>query len=474
LVHGLVKASLLNTTLHVSYKYSTIPPDKSISSAPPGSSQLQVQASKMSQQQQRPIQPHESKVGMTKPTRGGFSCRGLAWSMLLLSTMLLTFHRSLGVLAGYQLLVPLEHSQAAARLGDDDSRVLQMQLTQHQDDQAVITYQEILGLPTTTTTTKSNRTKHDEVKLKEANRRKQNALLHSDRTAVVWVCRYLDECGAARLKHLLMTVGAQQESNKLDVWILYNHRSIKQGTPEHQLSVKLMADLKKFAKAELGFQLRGAQQATTTLPLDGSRSGPGKSSFLKFVVQSQYGHAWHLEDDVWFTGHWSHVLAAKYAAHDVVATGGPVPNTWYYYIKQCSIKIPAWPEFLQPPQRMYMGLECSKIQKFMVRWPLVRVSLRFAEALQELSKAGAVIGHHEAIIAPMCHAYRYDCSWNELKPWTGHLVTAGWGKWTNSSAMTLERHGVETGNITDNKLYHPVKCSSYKQRVANLTQQLIY
>jgi hypothetical protein len=265
----------------------------------------------------------------------------------------------------------------------------------------------------------------------------------------------------------------------LDVWILYNHRTLKQGSPEHKLSVKLIADLKRFTKSELGFQLRGATQASTTSPLDGSRSGSGKSSFLKLIVQGQYKHAWHLEDDIWFTSRWSHLFLASgkdASSQDILASGGPAPDNWYHYNK-CSIRIPAWPELFQnPPQRMFLGLECRKIQPMMVRWPILRVSLRFAEALLELSKAGAVMGHHEAVVAPMCHAYHYDCNYHDLQQFVGHLVTAGWGKWQNSSAMTLERHATEDvgHTITNNKLYHPVKCSAYKNHVIDLTQQLVY
>merc|ERR1719464_2076505 len=60
---------------------------------------------------------------------------------------------------------------------------------------------------------------------------------------------------------------------------------------------------------EYGIQSRNVH--TRTIPsFDGRRSGSAKSSFLRLVVDEGYGYAWHIEDDVFYTGNWTNVLSA--------------------------------------------------------------------------------------------------------------------------------------------------------------------
>ncbi|CAB9527746.1 expressed unknown protein [Seminavis robusta] len=304
-----------------------------------------------------------------------------------------------------------------------------------------------------------------------------NQLTHSDnrnRTAIVWVCRYLDACGAARLRHLLAT----STSRDRDVWVLHNHKSLKDQA-QLQTSQELLGELQSFAKEKLGVRLYSLHQDEGKWNgFDGDRSRSSKSSFLKFVVQQQYGWAWHLEDDVFYTGPWREILDSTLKdgteqQYDIVATGSPAKSDWYYFRSaKCAITVELATDdtnsISQKPRRVKRF--CVDVDRTMIRWAILRVSYRFAKTLVDQVPSKAIEGHHEAVVASVCAVYGYQCTLDVLKPYIGHVVTAGWGDWMDPQNQTLERHG----DSQPHKIYHPVKCAAYSSSPAKLTQQLVY
>ncbi|CAB9504559.1 expressed unknown protein [Seminavis robusta] len=393
------------------------------------------------------------------------------------------------------------HDQAQDQVQDQvqistTSRSLQRHVesaNKAQQQSAPLSFRDVLGLPSlqdeeedeaTSTTGSSSRVpknRAEEFAINAKRREKatkiKNERENANRTAIVWVTRYLDDCGAERLLHLLTTAATQttrqQPPQQRDVWILHNHKSLKRKSPDLvRRSEQLVTQLKEYAQDnKLNITLRGAHQSSSTLNLDGKRSGSGKSSFLRFVAYKRYQFAWHIEDDVFFTGPWHNLFDAFVTRpDDVISTGDPAPSDWYYHVYEtCTLRVPVWAEFNQ--QRMFLPCECASIAPKITRWAILRMSLRFAESLLELSKTNAIVGHHEAVLAPMCDAYHYQCDNKELlQPHNGHICTAGWGPWKNASTQVLELHG----NITHNRLYHPVKCAAYEHNLTSLTDQLLY
>jgi hypothetical protein len=326
-----------------------------------------------------------------------------------------------------------------------------------------------------------------------------------DRTAILWVCRYLDACGAARLRHLIATAGAAKNSSTTttdssvppsksprDVWVLHSHKSLAPDTVEYQNSVRYLQELEQYASHHVGTRLYSMQQTLKpSVGFDDERAGPSKSAFLYFMVLMQYGWAWHIEDDIFYTGRWEEIFSEDYhrndidinaqnateigrnidqqsttavtpePPYDVIATGHPESPDWYWFRYQpCEITIPG-----------KLQGRCTDVAPNMTRWGILRLSQRFARTLLTNVLTGHVVGHHEAVVASVCQVYNYSCTVDYLQPRVGNFLTAGWGDWANSATQFLERHAP----IQPGKIYHPVKCAAYPSaNVSKLTQHLAY
>jgi hypothetical protein len=331
---------------------------------------------------------------------------------------------------------------------------------------------------------------------------KPDSEMNLNRTAIVWVCQYLNECGAERLRHLLVTAGAAtthkpQDNTTLpsptlagrsatprDIWVMHHHSSLKTNSSKRDNSDQLIKNLTTFAKTELGIDLHVTQQHNNKWNgFDSTRSGTGKSSFLRFLVENQYGLGWHVEDDLFYTGKWHEVFdqdGNNYTDHrgndsigtsyDILASGRPAANDWYHFKQgKCLIRNPG--NTGVATNRRYK--KCEEVAKFMTRWGIIRVSQRFARTLvfERDKKRYPVTGHHEAVVAGFCKSYQLQCSFDGLDSRIGNIVTAGWGEWKNATTQSLERHAP----IQPNKIYHPCKCAAYTgENLTVLLDQLVY
>ncbi|CAB9509300.1 expressed unknown protein [Seminavis robusta] len=382
---------------------------------------------------------------------------------------------------------------------------------------------DLLDAPTTTRS--SNRDDGDHTTTTSTTRRHHNAEIqdNNDRTAIVWVTRYLDICGAARLRHLIATSGAANSTTSTtgssasasplkihpsqsprDVWLLHNHNSLanhSSSDEQYQTSLQLLRELEDYARDEIGTRLYSAQQLShPTKGFDDTRAGASKSSFLSFMVSHHYGWAWHIEDDVFYTGRWREIFGEEYhdgntildgstnlpppnqsnksvvavpttttPAYDVIATGKYVGPKWYWFQddpQPCTIRI---------PERLSLGnnqQRCANVVANMTRWGIARLSGRFAHSLWTNVMTGNVVGHHEAVVASVCHSYNFTCTVEYLlQPRIGSFITAGWGDWAKDWKQRLTNHGT----IKPSKIYHPVKCAAYRERnKKHLTQYLVY
>ena len=60
----------------------------------------------------------------------------------------------------------------------------------------------------------------------------------------------------------------------------------------------------------------------------GRRSGMSKPAFVRWLADSKYVAAWHVEEDVFFTGRWRDLFAAAPPGADLVARFSLVNSTW--------------------------------------------------------------------------------------------------------------------------------------------------
>jgi hypothetical protein len=150
-------------------------------------------------------------------------------------------------------------------------------------------------------------------------------------TAVVYLTKALDDCKAIRLGHLLQTVPPN-----IDVWILHNHNTMTKES-DH---VALKASIDHVRRLNREHVLYNASQSEKGIRLfDTATSVASKSSFLRFVVQHpEYKHVWHIEDDVFFTGQWSHFFAHPDTEADFVGAQIKRKGSWpHFEVDKCSV-----------------------------------------------------------------------------------------------------------------------------------------
>jgi len=299
------------------------------------------------------------------------------------------------------------------------------------------------------------------------------------KTAIVVVTQFVDDCTAARLEHLVKTAGNPESSH---VWCLHNHKGLKNNT-QRNISEAWLQKIPGLHSA----QQSKAQHPKAFWPFDSKRSGSAKRSFLDFVVQHRdlYQEAWHLEDDVFFTGRWSDFFNAnnEQDQYDVMAMGvanktlewGHWTSCHLYLHKNTSdilsisnVKEPTTLITPDDQQHQHDQTNCTEISHTTVMWSMLRVNVKFAQDLLTQVEQRWVVGHHEGVVGAFAKAHGYRLGLNEFQK-VGFVHNGGVGKWRQSQKLDLENVKAIPGH-----LYHPVKCAAYESRMEEFKQQLIY
>lgn len=274
-------------------------------------------------------------------------------------------------------------------------------------------------------------------------------------TAVVITTAFLTPCKAIRLEHLLQSV----LPGSLDVWLLHNHVSIETNHPDLlQESVGLLHKLQQ------QYPLFDINQKGEFIPtFDTSRSGAAKSSFLRWLVaHPEYHAAWHLEDDLWFTGQWS-AFFEEYKNHhaDFVVKRNFPKSKWNKY-SSCHLDKHYLPSSNSSsvsnsiPQNNKTRVPCIKVVSWSVLWPIIRISTRAAQLLLNDMQSGLLVGHHEVVLQAFMLAH-HELNVSVIAKHLGKIEAGGWGRFSYSERLKLSIHSP----ILPDSVYHPVKCEAY-------------
>ena len=131
------------------------------------------------------------------------------------------------------------------------------------------------------------------------------------------------------------------------------------------------------------------------LSFGGKRSGASKPAFVAWLAhQPAYSHAWHLEDDTFYTGAWRNLVhSARWAGVDVVAKADhPTFESWRRLPNCCECRLPGG-------RRCEEGNNRTSVTK--IAWPIVRLSRKFVLHLAAALDDGAS-GHHEILTGALC------------------------------------------------------------------------
>ena len=216
--------------------------------------------------------------------------------------------------------------------------------------------------------------------------------------------------------------------------------------------------------------------------------------------QTRFARAWHLEEDVLYTGRWATLFerfASSNPATDLLAHFEPFRPGWTHG-SACRL----------PAERNHSGVSSCyrgrtlKTGYFMkhfgiTTWPALRMSRRLAIGIVQILQAGAC-AHHEALVSVTCPRVN-GCKMASLASSVGSTYTvAGNNKvlanvtWKNTALFQLTAHArgkllmahwVDTkmpGNMNPHSyefegtaphnvthlLFHPVKCEA--NRLCNL------
>jgi hypothetical protein len=174
------------------------------------------------------------------------------------------------------------------------------------------------------------------------------------------------------------------------------------------------------------------RQTLLSNAITGFHSKDTKATFISWIAQSNYTHAWHVEDDA--TLHQSHprTIAQKYnnSMADIIAVswsrqvGGWVERT-------CNI--------------------CTRDNVLKFGWPIARISRRLAREVVSRVQKGAH-GHHEVLVGTICK----QTSWCVVDVRSTHSFV---GQINAAGGMRRKTYIDVTGAKTG-KVYHPVRCST--------------
>mmetsp|Transcript_19808 Transcript_19808/g.56263 ORF Transcript_19808/g.56263 Transcript_19808/m.56263 type:complete len:335 (+) Transcript_19808:343-1347(+) len=198
----------------------------------------------------------------------------------------------------------------------------------------------------------------------------------------------------------------------------------------------------------------------------GQRSGVSKPAFVRWLADSKYVAAWHIEEDVFFTGRWRDLFASAPPGADLVARFSIVNGTWNPspgMVKQRRLKC------------RIGSKKCTSGLVTRTAWSVLRMTRRFAKRLAEAFDANAAEGYHEALTAQFCYSLGdSDCKWADLPEsaigtlgFGGERVPAsmanekGWRRRPKDTEYTLDFAATLGGKlVAGKKLYHPVKCAA--------------
>ena len=280
-------------------------------------------------------------------------------------------------------------------------------------------------------------------------RLQSNETISTETTAVIWATRFLDECDAARLNHLVATAGKQDHmGRRRDIWVLHNHHAL--GGPNDsrlERSKKLLTEL----------HVNSTQQfLKSQFPIfdDVFGAGTSKSSSLSVIIQNNYSYVWILEDDAYYSGPWSDIFDLPiHGSVDVVAKFNPANHQWFQGKPPCFVNTSK-------------NQSCEDVHPTAAFWPIIRMSNAFASALWTEMRHGRARGHHEAIVAAFCQSRGF-----RMEPFPTNRIGVyelGGGK------------GALSGDLGDlnptlRRFYHPVKCVKHvtAQKMAYLLKYLL-
>jgi hypothetical protein len=303
----------------------------------------------------------------------------------------------------------------------------------------------LMEFQTTTTTTRTT--------MQEDPLTQEPLPVNPPRTAIVYLTRALDDCRAVRLSHLLQTAPPN-----MDVWLLHNHNLIAN-------KGKLTTSMNHVRRLEREHVLFNSSQANKKIEeFDDEASGPAKSSFLRWVIQHpEYKHAWHMEDDVFFTGPWNNFFDQADANADFVGVKITRVNGWGYFSgTRCSMDPMYIPSYNNKTRSTNISIDherilCRNVLTWRSLWSIVRVSNQYAQFLLDDLESGALHGHHEAVVHGVLLGHA-NLTFAELPPLAGFYTAGGWGIYRNRSACSLDLYQP----LQDNRYYHPVKCEAYR------------
>ncbi|KAL3924735.1 MAG: hypothetical protein SGILL_000862 [Bacillariaceae sp.] len=285
----------------------------------------------------------------------------------------------------------------------------------------------------------------------------------TSKTAIAFVTRALDDCKAIRLEHLLQTI-----STEFDVWVLHNHDQMEISNETQALQLQTSLDLIQQLEQRHPNLYTESQKNEAIDVFDDAISGAAQSSFVRWVVkQHEYNHSWVMEDDVLFTGQWSHFFEAVQhkeegmdADIDIVATLGKRSKEWvHFYWCRIDKKYISFVEKDTKEPTNSTTVPCIQVLQWAGLWSLARVSNRWAHYLLNDLQSGVLVGFHETVFQAleMGHA--------DLKNMTfpshvvGHHEAGSWGPYWDKTKCSLEMK--EHQPVEANRLYHPLKCEAY-------------
>jgi hypothetical protein len=281
----------------------------------------------------------------------------------------------------------------------------------------------------------------------------QSFTANTPKTAIVFLTKALDECRAIRLDHLLQTVPPN-----MDVWFLHSHNQMNREVDKD----KLTASIEHVHRLERERFLYSSPQANKHIPVfDTKASGASMSSFLRWVGQHpEYNHAWHMEDDVFFTGEWKHFFAhAADIEADYVGARNTPRGKWHHnQASRCSMDENYIPSLNGTKSNIAKDgrIMCRDVFTWRTFWSFNRVSTQFAQLLLEDLESRSLHGHHEAIVPGVLMGHA-NLTFMELPPLAGHYVPGNWGPYKDRTRCSLNMYEP----VQDNRYYHPVKCEAY-------------
>ena len=277
--------------------------------------------------------------------------------------------------------------------------------------------------------------------------------------AIALMVTMMDACRWNRVFHILDTTAALHPSaTSFDVVVLHDAQTMVQASRHHDRL--FVAPQPPPPKAWASFSQR----------LDGSMtsSGVSKGAFLRWLLASPYEFAWHLEDDVVYTGDWGRLLSLLSPSFkDLVNCQTEVHvSSNVGWLQKFPVRTCMTGEHMPCSLDHRLGGVIAK-----TRWPLLGISKRLArEITRSLEASGGARGHHEALTSTVCKLNDWCLSDSFPSALIGRYGLRGFGRFQRryfeSQTRALDENGIleswsslgVQGILQKNRLYHPVKC----------------